>query len=101
MNWTWSKYKVIDIQDNVYTVVNEKNESFSFSLFFYDLEVFVGDYLTVSSIYFHKFTDYGLEKYYFGPLNTKFSKKLTPFTDYEKIIIEQDGKEVTYQRYYG
>ncbi|MBQ8132564.1 MAG: hypothetical protein IJ193_08745 [Bacilli bacterium] len=101
MNWTWLRFQITDLQDDVYTVINENNETYQFRLHFYDLDLSVGDYLVVSSIYFLKFTEFGLEKYYFGPLNTQFSKKIDADHEYEKMMIEHGDGVIIYQRYYG
>lgn len=101
MKWTWKKYKVQDVQDDVYTIVDDENNTYKVRINFSELEVVVGDYLTMSSFSFHELTDYGLSKYTYGPLNTKFSKKLDADHQYEKMTIEHNGTEIIYQRYYG
>lgn len=101
MKWTWQKYKVLDVQDDVYTIVDESNNESKVRIHFYDLNVTVGDYLTISSFSFHELTAYGLSKYYYGPLGTKYSKKLDKDHEYEKLTIEHNGENVVYQRYYG
>ena len=101
MKWTWQKYKVLDVQDDIFKIADENDNEFKIRIHFYDLDVTVGDVLTISSFSFHELTAYGLSKYYYGPMGTKFSKKLDADHEYEKLIIEHNGETITYQRYYG
>ena len=97
------KLKIINIDNYIYNLEDEKGKKYIFNLEFMDVEnkIDISDFLYFSSELLDPMYEGYSKSYTFSNLNSKYGKRNLKEGDIDIIKVEQDGKEILLKRIYG
>ena len=95
--------KIINIQSNKFTLLNNSNETYELKLIFYgiDTEPKIGDYIKINDNLLDKTYKEYSKSYMFGPLNEPYGRKVKDENDIDVISIKSGSKTILLKRFFG
>ena len=97
------KLKIINKDNYLYKLIDERENNYEFTLEFFDIESCpkIGDYISISAELLNsRYAGYST-LYTFGNLDNPCGKSNLSFNDIDIIKITIDNKEITLKRLYG
>ena len=95
--------KIINIESNIFTLLNNSNETYDLKLKFYgiDTEPKIGDFIKINDKLLDKTYKEYSKSYMFGPLNEPYGRDIKDENHPDIITLKLKGKTITLKRFFG